>query len=228
MSADKYQKSLGKPGKILSRTEEDPGVETLAASPYGFAPDVVSFRASEITRLRSIGPDHSLIVLANNEEYVVALPHKDLSARICGAEDATIDLKEYAYAGKKEELVKELKAAFKEAAEREKYAALEGLTYKAWVRSPQRDNFTECTFKGSDIDFKQASEGGSKVGGQCVTFVTRLPDGSPFGDNCFIMETTLESFNKQARKAAAEGQAVLDMRDYSKRKGFTFAEKRNG
>jgi len=218
--------SLGRGGKIIGRGGADVWVETLAENPYGLAPDAVSFHAAEITRLRAIGDAHTLIMLGKDEEYIVALPHAQLAARIYAAEGPVIDLKPHAYTGGKDALGRALKDAFDKAALREEREAMEGMTYRAFVRSSMRDNFTEAMFRGRDIDFDSLGEGGSKMGGKRLTFKTRLGDGSPFGTDEFLIETTLDSFRHMVLAAAREGKDTLDMREYSRRKGTVFPENR--
>jgi hypothetical protein len=220
---DNLQKTFGKKGKAISRAPDALWVEVLTPGILGDGvPDVVSFRAEDITRLRSLGADHCIIT--EKSEWIIALPHDVVAARIRMPEEGVLDLKAQTYLGDKGSLVKSIKAAFEEAALRKKYEAFEKLTYQAFVRSPHKNNFTEFSFNGSDIDFSALSEGGSKVGDKCLTFKMRPGVSTPFGTNEFIIETTMAAFAKMVKEANDSGAAALDIRKYSLRKGMQFKD----
>lgn len=212
--------------KTLSGGRDDVWVETLVKSCYGAdVPDAVSFHAKEIMLLRALGAEHTLITLERGDEFVIALPHAQLTQKIYNADADVVDLKPYATTETKDEACRRLRSAFKEAQERKPYEIYERLTYKAYVRMPQTNAFKEFEFNGKDIDFSQMSEGGSKMGGSCVTLHTRLEEGSPFGTQSFIIETTLSDFKKFVTAATERSEDVLDIRSYSMRKGTVFASK---
>jgi hypothetical protein len=206
--------------KIFSLDQSALWVEVLTPGLEGVSStDILSFHASSIDYVRSMGPRASLIHLKSGAEAAVRMPLNELMDRLQSPDGPVLDLKKLSYLETKAALAQRIQQEFKEAAEAEKYAALENLTFHAWVRPANKAEFTEFTFAGRDVRMRNLSEGDSIMGGRNIRFTMNEGVRAPFDAAEFIMEGTIEELRKKCVEAYGCGDAEIDLREYSLRKG---------
>lgn len=219
----------GKPrtAKFFSLDPAELWVEALVAGEEGLTKsDAISFPAMNIEYVRALGNKASLIRLKSGLEIAFDLPKDQLMDRLQNPDGPVLDLKSVSYLEKKAALIERLRERFKREADDEKYAALEKMTYRAWVRPPNKAEFKELVFSGEDVRMRDISAGSSIMGGSNICFKMKDPSKAPFEGSDFIMEGSLEEFQRMARDAYGRGQAQLDLRAYSLLKGTVTAEER--
>ena len=193
-----------------------------AALPAGdcVAPsDSISFQPGAIDHIRTVGAKNCLVTLKSGVEFSLNMSGTQLLERLQSPEEAVLDLKPYACHENKDALIQRLREEFRLAAEAEKYAAIEGLTFRAWVRPPGKADFRNFTFSGKDIKSREISEGDSIMGGKNMRFHMKRAEKAPFDGAEFIMEGKLEEFRALCEEAFAAGRTELSLLDYSLRKG---------
>lgn len=179
--------------------------------------DAYAFKRAKIDTVRALGPEHSIMTLADKTEVIITMPHAALMYRLNEPEGAVIDLKPQTLVTGRDALIKKLRAEAKRKAELEKEKEITSLRIKAFVRASQKSEFVPFTFAGADLRLNDMEEGGSIHGGKNLRL--KLYEGeTPFGDKNFIIETKLDEFRKLCREAYQAGKDYVDMSEYSMRK----------
>jgi hypothetical protein len=218
----------GRTAKVFSIDRRDLWIEALLPAEEGLPePDPISFQIESIDYVRAVGPRHSSIRLKSGTEFFFTLPQPALQSMLRAPEEPVLDLKPYVCFEKKNALLGRLRELFKEEAEAAKYAPVENLSFRAFVRIAGQADFREFNFSGRDINARNIAEGGSIMGGQNLRFTLKDASRSPFpGVSEVLMEGTLAEFNALCGEAYRRGHKVLDLSDYSMRKGTLTAEER--
>ncbi len=208
--------------KIFSLDQSALWVEVLVPGFDGVsASDTLSFQPSSVDFIRSAGPHASLIRLNSGLEAAVRLPLPELLERLRAPEGPVLDLKPLSYLETGTALVRRLQEDFKEAAEAEKYAALENLTFHVWMRPPHKAEFREFTFAGADVLMRKTSEGDSIMGGKNIRMTVKDPSKLPFEGGEFIIEGAFSELRRLCAEAYGRGDTDIDLRDWSLQKGTT-------
>jgi hypothetical protein len=206
--------------KIFSLNQGELWIEALLPGEEGLSPsDPVSFQASSIEYIRALGPKASVVHLTSGLEIALSLPQPALLQKLQNPDDAMLDLKSLSYVEKRGMLLDRLREEFKKEAEAAKYAPLENLTFRAWVRVPNKADFREFEFSGRDVRVRDISEGGSIMGGTNMRFPLKEGANSTFGNGEFIIEGSLQELRAMCLEACARGDKELDLREYSLKKG---------
>lgn len=214
--------SKGHKAKIFSLDQSTLWVEALMPGTEGISSsDTITFQAASIDFVRALGPRASLIRLKSGTDIALRMPQPVLMDKLQNPDGALLDLKGVSYVETKAALLERLQADFRKEAEREKYAALEEMTFRVFVRASNQTNFREFTFRGCDANLRDMQEGGSIMGGNNLRLAMKDAAKGPFGGADFIIEGTLNEFRAMALEAHARGERELDLRDHSLRKGTT-------
>jgi len=199
---------------------EDLWVEALIPGQEGLSPaDVITFRVAAIKEMQSLGQKNASIKLDTGREIIFDISYGELRTKLREAEDRVLDLRDATNITPKDKLMKKLREEFKEAAEREKHAAFEALSFKAFVRTAKKTDFREFAFTGLDVKPGELSEGSSIMGGSYTKLELRDPAKHGFSTNEIIVEIPLAEFRALCAEATGKGFRELDLRDLSLRKG---------
>jgi hypothetical protein len=213
--------SKARGAKIFSLDPRDLWIEALVPGEEGLsAADPILFSADSISFIRGLGPKNSVIRLTSGVDITLSLPQPELLEKLRNPEGDILDLKRFTYLEKKEPLLQRLREEFKAEAEDAKYAPLESLAFRAFVRPANKAEFREFTFRGQDVMMRSATEGDSIMGGKNIRLKMKPGQRAPFDVPEFIIEGRLEEFHAMSRDAHVRGQAELDLREYSLRKGI--------
>ncbi|MDE1153133.1 MAG: hypothetical protein PW788_11405 [Micavibrio sp.] len=192
-----------------------PGVEGISAT------DSIAFQFAGVARVQSFGPLNSIISIKDGPEIIFNLPYDKLQEKIRDCVNPVLNLKEYVNLSTKAVLAKKLREEFADAIEAEKWAYIESLTMTAYVRQSNSIEFRPFTFSGKDINARNLSEGGSIFEGTNIKMKMKGDKKTPFGDQEFLMEGSIEELRALCKEAHAAGKTTLDLSEYSRRKGTT-------
>lgn len=213
--------SKARGAKIFSLDQRDLWIEALVPGEEGISPaDPILFQAGAIDFIRGLGSKNSIIRLSSGVEITLNLPQAELLDKLQNPEGDMLDLKRFSYYEKREPLLNRLREEFKAEAEDEKFAPLENLTFRAFVRPANKAEFKDFTFCGKDVEMRALSEGDSIMGGKNIRLKMKPGVRAPFDVREFIIEGTLHDFHAMAREACFKGQNALDLREYSLKKGI--------
>lgn len=212
--------SKARGAKIFSLDQRDLWIEALVPGEEGLSPvDPIMFQACAIDSIRGLGPKNSIIRLSSGVEIALNLPQAVLLEKLQNPKGDILDLKRFSCGEKREPLVNRLREEFRAEAEEAKYALLESLTFRAWVRPANKAEFKDFTFRGKDVLMRAICEGDSIMGGKNIRLKMKPGTRGPFEASEFIIEGTLQELHAQCLEAHSRGQAALDLRDYSLKKG---------
>lgn len=212
--------SKARGAKIFSLDQRDLWIEALVPGEEGLSvADPILFQASAIGFIRGLGPKNSIIQLSSGVEVILNLPQDELFDKLQDAGGDILDLKRFSCYEKREPLLNRLREEFKAAAEDAKYATLESMTFRAWVRPANKAEFRDFTFHGKDVEMRSLSEGDSIMGGRNIRLKMKPGVRAPFEVREFIIEGTLQDLHAMARDGCSRGQTTLDLREYSLKKG---------
>lgn len=222
--------------KVLSLDNDDVWVEALARGIDGLSnAEPVSFPLSTIAEISGFGEGHSALRLNSGRELFFSLPHQELKKRIFEAEGAELNLRSVSVPVNQKELQhllsETLKRKFEVSSRKENNSDLsndkivESLSFTAWARSPNREDFKQITFSGSDIVASRITENESVMGGRNLSFHLRRPLGSAFPKGEFIVEISLREFRNLCDEAYMNLQPAVDMSEQSLSKGRTLPPK---
>ncbi len=219
---------LSSQSKIMTVDQSGLWIDALVKGQDALWPsDVISFQFAEVGRLQSLGPQNSVLTLKNGPEIILDLSLDALRLKIQDCASEVLDLKPFVNLLPKAEVVKSIRQAFAEAADADKWVHIESLTITSFIRQSQGKEFKPFTFKGSDIFARRLEEGGSIFGDKNLRLKMRPGKTNPFGTAEFIIETTMEEFDKLCRTAYQAGTGKLDISEYSMRKGTVPKEDKN-
>ncbi|TAL35526.1 MAG: hypothetical protein EPN97_07045 [Alphaproteobacteria bacterium] len=212
--------SKARGAKIFSLDRRDLWIEALVPGEEGVsAADPILFSADSISFIRGLGAKNSVIRLTSGVDITLRLPQSDLLEKLRNPKGDILDLKRFSYVERQEPLLQRLREEFKAEADDAKYAPLESLTFRAWVRPANKAEFRDFTFRGQDVLMRFASEGDSIMGGRNIRLKMKPGGRVPFEGAEFIIEGTLQEFHAMSREAYFKGLVEIDLRDYSLRKG---------
>lgn len=213
--------------KVFSIDRRDLWIEALLPAEEGMpGPDPILFQADSIDYIRGLGPKNTALRLKSGLELFFSLSPQALMEGLRAPDSQVLDLKPYVCFEKKKELLDRLREEFREAAEAAKFASIENMSFRAFVRTSNKAEFREIAFTGRDIFARKIAEGGSIMGGNNIRLTLRDAEKSPFGVAELLMEGTLAEFRSMCDEAYARGERELDLREYSMRKGTVPAEER--
>lgn len=213
-------KALG--AKIFSLDQSTLWIEALLPGTEGLsATDTISFQASSIDFIRSIGPKASAIHLISGVDIAVQLPYPALLDKLQNTDGPLLDLKSVSYLESRAKLLTRLQEEFKKEAEDAKYAPLENMTFQVWVRPPNKAEFKLFTFSGQDVQMRGVTEGDSIMGGRNMRLTMKDATKAPFDASEFIIEGAFKDMQALCAEVYAQGESKIDLRDFSLRKGTT-------
>lgn len=223
--------------KVLSLDNDDLWVEARIKGVEGVSDaDPVSFPLSSVAEIAGFGDSHSVLRLQSGRELFFSLTHAELRKKLQTAEGESIDLRVASVPLTANELCHQLaetlRRKFEVASRPEEEGApltndkiVESLTFTAWARGPNKDNFKQITFSGSDIVPSRISENESAMGGRNLSFHLRRPLGSAFPKGEFIVEISMREFRNLCDEAYMGLQTAVDMSEISLSKGRTLPPK---
>ncbi|MEZ0224458.1 MAG: hypothetical protein ACAH83_07895 [Alphaproteobacteria bacterium] len=212
--------SKARGAKVFSLDQRDLWIEALVPGEEGLSTaDPLLFQAPSIDFIRGLGPKNSIIRLSSGVEVTLNIPQAELLEKLQNPDGDILDLKPFSSCEKRDALLNRLREEFKAAAEEAKYAPLEKLTFRAWVRPAQQAEFKDFTFRGSDVSMRALGEGDSIMGGKNIRLKMKPDAHAPFEGSEFIIEGTLREFHAMCQDTSAKGLTALDLREYSLKKG---------